>query len=329
MIDADPQPGRFVFTGSAADDVGVDQWPGTGRVIRLPLWGLTRREIEGSTAGPTFVDRIVQQVDGGDEVVFPLPHDRPDTAGYVERALQSGFPEAVRRRSEHTRTAWLESYVDHLVGRDVALIAELPDPARLRRYRRALAATNAATPSVTTLVDATGLNRETVDRYDRLLERLFITEQVPAWASNRLSRVTRRAKRYLCEPAIAATLLGADRRTILRDADLLGRVTDSFVAAQLRAELRLGERSASMFHLRRQDGRREIDILLERTDGAVVAIVIKAATTANQHDARHLAWLRDQLPENQLRAGLVMHTGTFVRPLGERLWAVPICALWG
>ena len=76
-------------------------------------------------------------------------------------------------------------------------------------------------------------------------------------------------------------------------------------------------------------GRREVDLVIERRDGALVAIEIKAATLVEQHDARHLAWFREQLPAGELRAGVVFYTGTLVRRLDERIWAVPICALWG
>jgi uncharacterized protein len=199
---------------------------------------------------------------------------------------------------------------------------------RLRRYLRAIAATGAGAPTTATLLEAADINRETAERYDNVLERLFVCEQVPSWSSNRLTRVTGRAKRYVCDPAIAAGLLGVDRRTILRDADLLGRVIDTFVAAQLRPELSLGQRPATMFHLRQDGGRREVDLLIERTDGAVVAIEVKAATTVDRHDARHMAWLRDQLPAAQFRAGVVLHTGPHIIALDDRMWAVPICALW-
>ena len=40
-IDQDPRPGRFVLTGSAAIDLADPTWPGTGRIIRLPMGGLT------------------------------------------------------------------------------------------------------------------------------------------------------------------------------------------------------------------------------------------------------------------------------------------------
>lgn len=328
LVDADPSPGRFLLAGSAADDIGVQQWPGTGRVIRVPLWSLTQRELQAKVAGPTFLDRIIEEVDATGEATFPLPSDPPDTAGYVDLALASGFPEALARSSARTRSAWLDSYLDHLIGRDVALISDVRDPGKLRRHLRAVAASTASSPTLTTLAEATGLDRSTIERYDLLLHRLFVAEQVPAWSSNRLTRVTQRAKRYVCDAALAATVLGVDRRAVLRNADLLGRVIDTFVAGQLRPELTLGTRPAAMFHLREQSGRREVDLVLERRDGAIVAIEVKASSSVDERDARHLAWLRDQLPDGDVKAGLVLYTGRLVRRLGHRLWAVPICALW-
>lgn len=327
LIDHDARAGRFLFTGSAADDLTIDQWPGTGRFIRVPMWGLTRREIEGSVGGRTFIDCLLDREDGTD-LAISLPRDRPDTAGYVDRALASGFPEALFRSSERTRAAWLDSYIDHLVGREVSLIADVRDPRKLRRYLRAVAASTAGIPAINSLLDAAEINRSTAERYDHLLERLYVTEQVPPWSSNRLTRVTNRPKRYVCEPAIAATLLGADRRTILRDGDLLGRIIDTFVAAQIRPELNLGRKPAAMYHLRQDGGRREVDLVIERTDSLLAAIEVKAATSVTPHDARHLIWLRDQLPPSTFRTGIVFYTGTHLRTLAEKIWAVPICALW-
>jgi uncharacterized protein len=325
IVDVDDEPGRFLFTGSATDDLNVDAWPGTGRFIRVPFWGLTRREIEGASLEGTFFDCVARPSFNG---AFELPKVRPDTIGYIERALASGFPQAIKLSSDRTRTAWLNSYVDHLVSRDLALIAEVRDPTRMRRYLGVLASSTAGTPSMNTLLEAASLNRETALRYDMLLERLFVTEQIPAWSNNRLTRLSAHSKRYFCDPGLVATLLGTDRRTLLRDADLLGRIMDTFVVAQLRPELALGTHPVQMFHLR-QDGRREVDLVLERSDGAVLAIEVKAASSVTKRDARHLVWLRDSLMPKTFRAGIVFYTGPLITQLEERIWAVPICALWG
>ena len=38
-------------------------------------------------------------------------------------------------------------------------------------------------------------------------------------------------------------------------------------------------------------------------------------------------WLRDQLGPD-FRAGVLFHTGPMPFDLGDRIWALPICALW-
>ncbi len=326
IIDTDPTPGRFIFTGSATDTLNSSAWPGTGRFIRVEMWGLTQREIKRSIGvrTSTFFDLVADDQFDGE---FRLPDHRPDTNSYVDMALASGFPEAIARSTDRTRLAWLDSYLDHLVGRDVDLIAAVRDPAKLRTYLACLAANTAGTPSMQTLLAASNIDKSTAARFDALLERLFITQQVPAWSSNRLTRVSARRKRYLCEPALVGPLIGLDRRTIVRNGDLAGRIMDSFVAAQIRPELTLGTFPVEMSHVR-QDGRHEIDIVLERRDGALVAIEVKAGTDVDRNDARHLVWLRDQLNPQTFRAGIVFHTGQLVRRLDDRVWAVPICALW-
>ena len=54
---------------------------------------------------------------------------------------------------------------------------------------------------------------------------------------------------------------------------------------------------------------------------------MKAAGAVFQADARHLAWLRDEVGEPFV-AGIVFHTGPHVFPLGDRLVAAPVSALW-
>jgi uncharacterized protein len=325
LIDTNPSPGSFVFTGSATDTLTNGTWAGTGRFVCIEMWGLTQREILGTERTSTFFDIIAAPGFDGN---LALPVVIPDTNEYVDLVLNSGFPEALARTSERTRLAWLDSYVDHLVGRDIELIAEVRDIAKLRRYLAAIASNTAGVPNLQVLLGTASIDRETANRFDGLLERIFVTQQIPAWTSNRLTRVGSRRKRYLCEPALLAPIIGVDRRSIVRNADLLGRVIDSFVVSQLRPEMSLGQFSVSMHHLR-QDGKHEIDLILERRDGAIVAVEVKAGTTVDRHDARHLIWLRDQLDPNDFRAGIVFHTGKFVRKIDDRIWAVPVCAIWG
>ena len=103
---------------------------------------------------------------------------------------------------------------------------------------------------------------------------------------------------------------------------------DTFVVAQLRPEVALLRPPSRLHYLRTEAGRREIDLLIDLGGGRVVAVEIKASSAPTARDARHLFWLRGELGEAFVR-GLLFHTGPQAFPLGERVWALPIAALWG
>ncbi len=67
----------------------------------------------------------------------------------------------------------------------------------------------------------------------------------------------RRPKRYLVDAALMTTTLGLDEQAVITDGDMLGRVLDTFVAAQLRPELALSSSRPRLYHLRTEEGRHE------------------------------------------------------------------------
>lgn len=322
-IDDDRVAGGYLITGSSQTDLTAAGWPATGRVIRLPMWGLCQRELVGDPGAPSVIDRLV--ADGPRALRTPR---RPlDLSDYVDTALRGGLPEAALQSSPRLRQRWLTSYVDEIVVRDGALVDGGRDPIRLRRYLQAWAANIAGAPEHKTLYNAAEINRVTAVGYDRLLQALLVTEALPAWSTNRLARLTTAPKRHLVEPALVGPLLGVDPTSVLRDPDLLGRLIETFVLAQLRPELAVADHSPRIYHLRQQDGRHEVDLIIELADGRLLAIEVKAAASASVGDARHLLWLRDRLGD-RLICGVVLHAGPHSYPLDERVHAAPISALW-
>jgi predicted AAA+ superfamily ATPase len=322
-VDEDFRPGRFVLTGSVRANLDAETWPGTGRVIPVPIYGLTQRELAGRITGPTFVDRVA---DGELSALSPAD-PTPDLPGYVDLALAGGYPEPVLRLSEAGRQAWLDGYLEQLLTRDAATLTARR-PLHLRRYFEALALNTAGVVEHKTLYDAARIDRHTAVSYDALLSGLFVVEALPAWYTNRLSRLIKTPKRYVVDPSLVAAALRADRAAVLRDGDLLGRILDTFVAAQLRPELVLSSSRPRLHHLRDKSGRHEIDLLAELGGHRVVGLEVRASAAPTRADARHLAWLRDELDDRFLH-GAVLHTGPRAFVLDERIFALPISAIWG
>lgn len=314
---------RFILTGSAGTDQGPAGWPMTGRVVRVQMWGVTEREVRAHTMGGSIIDHLfddsIDQLDANTEL---------DIRDYCELALRGMSPDIALNASVVNRHRRIGGYIDQLVTRDQANVDAVRDPRRLRRYLSAIAANTAGIVQLSTLIDASQIDRLTANAYDSLLELLFATEQIPAWSTNRLSRLSKLPKRYVTDPAFLAPLLGADLRGLMRNADLLGRTIDTFVLAQLRPELEVCRPGVKFFHLRTDHGRQEADLLLEAPNGQVVAIEIKATSSPELSDARHLLWLRQQLGDS-LASGVLFHTGRFVHRLDERIYAIPVAAIWG
>ena len=321
-VDADSHANRFLLTGSVRAHISGSQWPGTGRVVPVEMFGLTVAEQEGARGAATFIDRLLAT-----DTSFTGPPGAPvDLPGYLEMALRSGFPEALGL-SERAREVWFGGYVDQVVTRDAPDVGGVRSPERLMALLRAVALSTAGTPSETALAQAAGLDVRTIRAYLDLLEDLRIIERTPAWHSSRFTRLAKSPKLYLTDPGLAAAVIGIDRAGLLRSGDLIGRFVDTFVAAQLRPLLGLTRTAASLNHLRDRDGVHEVDMVLELRDGDILAIEVKAAGNVGPGDARHLRWLRD-LAGPKFRRGVVFHTGPGAYPLDDRIVALPIAALW-
>lgn len=322
-VDDDSRPGRFVLTGSVRADLDAATWPETGRVVRLPLYGLNLREIVAATDAPNPIDVLA----AGDPMQLIAPDPAPDLPEYLELALRGGFPDPALKLVGRERERWLASYLDQLLTRDAVDISGR-DPNRMARYFEVLALNSAGIVADTTVYSAAGIDRKTAAAYQQLLVNLFVLDVVPAWLTNRLSRLVKSPKRYLVDPSLIAAALRLEVETVLRDGDLMGRVLDTFVAAQIRPELAVSSSRPRLFHLREKNGRHEVDLVAELGGDRVVAIEVKASAAPSSGDAAHLTWLRDELGGRFL-AGALLHTGPRTFPLGNKIAAVPIAALWG
>ncbi|MEU9831268.1 DUF4143 domain-containing protein [Streptosporangium sp. NPDC048047] len=163
-------------------------------------------------------------------------------------------------------------------------------------------------------------------RYLSLLEEVFLIKRVPAWSRNLSSRAVGTPKVAFVDSGIAANLLGADARSLLRPEGAFGPLLEGFVLMELSRQLSWAEERVELFHYRTKD-KVEVDAVLENRRGRVVGIEVKASSTVRPDDFRGLRHLAGRLGDD-LAAGIVLYTGTQTLPFGERMRAMPVSALW-
>jgi uncharacterized protein len=169
------------------------------------------------------------------------------------------------------------------------------------------------------------LSAETVKAYVGLLEQLFLVKRLQAWRPGLGTREVSTPKVYLPDSGLLAHLLGADETRVAIDDQVTGKILENFVAMEIVKHLGWSANRVRLFHYQRD--REDVDLILERADGRIAAIEVKARATIGSKDYKWLLKLRER-SGSRFAAGVVIHPREQTIPLGDRLWALPIAALW-
>lgn len=317
-VDSDPRPGRFLLTGSAkvmALRAVPDALP--GRMETIELWPLSQGEIDGQP--DRFIDAAFAL---GPKVDHNSTQTRTD---YAERVTRGGFPEAISRTGKR-RARFFQSYVADLINREVLQLSEIERGSEMRALIRLSAARSGQLLVPGTLGGQIGLPRDTVTRYLRLLEEVFLIKRVPAWSRNLSARATSTPKVAMVDSGVAARLCGADVATLLTPGSPWGQLLEGFVLMELARQVTWSDQDVELYHYRTKDGV-EVDAVLENSRREVIAIEVKASATVRPEDFRGLRHLDERLGDDLL-AGYVLYTGPETLPFGPKFRALPVSALW-
>jgi predicted AAA+ superfamily ATPase len=318
-VDQDPSPGQFLLTGSANILTAPRLHEAlAGRTEIVRLWPLSQAEIE--RAGGNLVDRLF----AGDVPV--LTGAAVGRGAFVERAVRGGFPEAYRR-APGRRARWFESYVESVLTRDVRELADVRRSAELPGLLRLVAGQAANLFRAEAMANSLAISVKTVQTYTDLLETVYLVRRLRAWRPSIARREVSTPKMYLVDSGLLAHLLGADEGRAASDDQVTGKLFENFVAMEL---ARLNDRArapTAQYHYRDRSTGEEIDVVLESRSGAVVCIECKASATVRPADYRSITRLRDQWPDRFV-VGVVLYTGGETRALTDRVWALPVQALW-
>ena len=334
-VDAGAQPGRFLLTGSTRT-IERGAHSGAGRIVsvRMRPLALSERGLQQPTVS------IASLLSGVKPAITGACATR--LTDYVREIVSSGFP-GLRMLPERALHAQLDGYLLRVVDRDFPELGHrVRDPAALRRWMTAYAAASSSTASFETIRDAATAGhgekpaKTTTLPYRDVLERLWILDPVPAWLPTRncIARLSSSPKHQLADPALAARLLGVDEGALLearpdasskaRDGVLLGALFESLVTLSLRTYAQAAE--ARVGHLRTAAGAHEIDLILERVDGRIVAVEVKLARDVNDSDTAQLRWLADRIGEDLLDA-VIVTTGPEAYRRADGIAVVPAVLL--
>ena len=324
-LNRDGRPGRFVLAGSTRhDSLPRAAQALTGRLSRLTVYPLAQVELEG--ARPALLEGLFADPAA---TVATKPSSSTTREEYIARTVAGGFPLALGRR-ETARNRWFDEYVALTLERDVREIRNIRQADQLPRLLRRLAGQTAQVLNMQNAAGDADLDRITAENYTQLLEAVFLVARLPAWGKTLNARSGTTPKLHIVDSGVAARLLRLTPDKLMRaDATVqteLGHLLETFVVGELTRQASWMDGVADPGHWRTHDND-EVDFVLERDDGAVLAFEVKAAGRVPGEAFKPLRKLARAVGDAFV-AGIVLYAGARSYNFEDKMHVMPIDRLW-
>lgn len=329
MVDQRGKSGQFILTGSAVPKDNVVQHTGTGRISRLlmrPMSLYESMESNGSVSlkalfdGETEIDNFSTLTI--EQITFAI--------------VRGGWPASIGK-SEKIALRHAIDYVEAIINTDVSRVDGIEkNPVRVRALLRSLSRNISTLATIRTIHDdiAMGdtdesISEKTISQYLRALDRIFVTENLPAWNPALRSKTAIRTspKRQFVDPSIAAAVLRLTPSRLLEDFNYFGFLFESLCDRDLRiyAEAIDGQ----VFHYRDASGL-EADAVIALNDGRWAAVEVKLGSKEIEDAAVHLLELKNKVNTEKMRepSFLMILTGSEIAYRREDgVYVVPLGCL--
>lgn len=320
---------QFILTGSSTPERKGVLHSGAGRIARLRMRTMSLYE-SGDSSGKISLEDICNgkytQVLTGQENLKRLTY----------LVARGGWPGNLNVSAEDCMLL-PNSYVDAILTDDARRIDNIRhDTEKMRLLLRSLARNESTTVSVRKLKedirtqDGGNVDEETVSRYLDMFERLFLLDNQRPFSTNIRSsvRVKQGEKRHFCDPAIACALLRVTPQMLINDLETFGFLFEAMCERDLK--IYAESFGGNVYHYQDYSGK-EIDAVVELSDGRWTAFEIKLGAGQIDRAAENLVALRDSIKNEGGKVPTAlcvicgMSNAAYVHPSG--VYVVPITAL--
>ena len=299
-VDDRQAAGQFILTGSAQPPEDPSRHSGAGRFGRVRMRPMSLSESGESTGKVSLAALFAGDPASGSSDV--------DALAYADLIVRGGWPGLVDRASSAVRP-FLGGYVDGLVEHDITIAdTRRRDPVRFRRFLQAYAqvvggiaslnaiAARVVEPGAGATSDDDGLHWSTADAYLDAARRLMVVDEVPAWSPR-----------------------------LRPDLETMGLLFESLATRDVRVYAQAT--GASVFHYRDRDGALEVDLILEKPDGAWVGIEVKLGDSRADEAAATLRAVAERRVARPPEALVIITGGTYAYRRPDGVDVIPLGAL--
>lgn len=324
-VDKNDEFGQFILTGSVTDRIAYDgekqeRHTGNGRITIKKLRTMSLFE-SGDSNGAVSLSKL------GDGI-FEQAISNANIEDYAFWICRGGWPLAIGEEDDIALQQAID-YYNVLYNEDIFSISDIKltkniDIAEklLRSYAR-----NIGTSCPNSLIsDDVGIDKETMNKFEEVLQRLYILDNVRAWSPNLRSKTCIRTKdvRYFVDPSIATAALGLTPSSLFKDMNYFGFLFESLAIRDLK--IYSDSIDAKIYHYRDKRGL-EADAVIVYKNGTFALIEIKLGDDeAIDKAAKNLLKLEKDLIQKPLYL-MVITKSQYAYKRDDGVYVVPLATL--
>jgi len=275
IIDAQPQPGRFILSGSQNF--------------------LIHEKISQTLAGRTAILQLMPL--SYQELVTQHPH--PDLNNLL---FYGGYP---RPRHENIRyDLWFNSYIQTYLERDIRSLVHIKDLLLFQRFLKVCAHRHGQLLNLSALAIDCSISQTTARDWLSHLETSYITFRIAPYFKNYTKRLVKTPKLYFYDSGLICHLLGIESLEHLQSHASRGAIFEGFLISEMiKAQLNKGK-SPTIYFWRDHKGL-EIDAVNE-SGGQTRFYEIKSSQTFHREYLHSLMKVSKLAEDHQIQKNLIM-----------------------
>ncbi|MFT0898864.1 ATP-binding protein [Candidatus Methanoprimaticola sp. MG2] len=328
VIDKIGKPGQFILTGSSTPNLTQTSHSGIGRIDRIRMRPMSLFE-SGDSIGKV---RLHDLFSGMDIMEDCGSHALEDI---IDLCIRGGWP-AMIGKDQDSYARYSKIYFAMVCMEDaIRLDGTKRDMARMSSLFKSLARNESTTTPDSRLMndmreyDDVSISDKTLRDYIDVLDRLNVTDPLPAFSTNLRSslRVGKNPKRHFVDPSLAVAALNLTGEMLMEDLRTTGFMFESLCTRDLRIYAEANDGHAS--HYRDSRGR-EVDITIEMPDGRWGAFEVKLGSNQIDAAANNLLKFSKLMEEEENPPSVLCIVCGLVRDAYRRpdgVYVVPITAL--
>lgn len=327
-VDQRAERGQFILTGSAIPPDNVTAHTGTGRISRLkmrPMSLFESLESNGQISLRALFNGNQEDVSSESELSI-------EKIAHI--LCRGGWPASIDLQGVSALRMAMD-YVEAIINQDVSRVDGVEkNPERVRLLLRSLARNISTTASYQTIkkdIEATdiSISDKTISTYINALGRIFVVEDLPAWAPSLRSKTAIRtaAKRHFVDPSIATAVMRTNPEGILKDFEYFGFLFEALCTRDIRIYAQAND--GDVFHYR-DKSELEADLIVRLRDGRWAAIEVKLGNKQIEEAAQNLMTLKARIDDEKMGKNsflMIITCSQYAYCRKDGIWVVPIGCL--